>query len=361
MAGVEQFKCPACGGSVEFDAGTQKLKCPYCDSEFDIEAVKEKNADESKPTEEIIEWETAGCQWQEGETDGMRVYTCQSCGGEIIGDENLGATSCPYCGNKVVMTGQFSGALKPDYVIPFKFDKKQAKSNFEKFVNKRKYVPKLFKSKKHIEEIKGVYVPFWLFDGEADASMSFDAVKRRTWADSKYNYTETKHYDVKRSGYITFNNIPVDGSEKLADDLMESIEPFHFEDAVEFNTAYLAGYLADKYDVDESASEQRANERIKFSTQEALESTLNGYSEISGTLNRIDLKRGKAKYALYPVWLLSATYNGKAYTFAMNGQTGKFVGDLPVDKGGLWRFFGIHTAMWTFIIYAVILALIFFL
>ena len=351
MAGLKQFKCPACGGSVEFDAGTQKMKCPYCDSEFDIEAIKEMNSEESSQHDDSISWESAGGQWQEGETDGMRVYTCESCAGEIIGDENLGSTTCPYCGSKVVMTGQFSGALKPDYVIPFKFDKKQAMKNFETFVNKRKYVPKRFKSDKHIEEIKGVYVPFWLFDGDADADMSFGAEKIKSWTEGKYEYTETEYYNVTRSGNVTFKNIPVDGSEKLADDLMESIEPFHFNEAVDFETAYLAGYLADKYDVDEKASENRANERIKYSVEEALSDTVKGYSRVNGRSSSITIKGGKAKYALYPVWLLSATYNGEAYTFAMNGQTGKFAGDLPVDNKGLCKYFGVSTLIWTALIY----------
>ena len=351
MAGLEQFKCPACGGSVEFDAGTQKMKCPYCDSKFDIEAIKEMNSEESSQHDDSISWESAGGQWQEGETDGMRVYTCESCAGEIIGDENLGSTTCPYCGSKVVMTGQFSGALKPDYVIPFKFDKKQAMKNFETFVNKRKYVPKRFKSDKHIEEIKGVYVPFWLFDGDADADMSFGAEKIKSWTEGKYEYTETEYYNVTRSGNVTFKNIPVDGSEKLADDLMESIEPFHFNEAVDFETAYLAGYLADKYDVDEKASENRANERIKYSVEEALSDTVKGYSRVNGRSSSITIKGGKAKYALYPVWLLSATYNGEAYTFAMNGQTGKFAGDLPVDNKGLCKYFGVSTLIWTALIY----------
>ena len=351
MAGLEQFKCPACGGSVEFDAGTQKMKCPYCDSEFDIEAIKEMNSEESSQHDDSISWESAGGQWQEGETDGMRVYTCESCAGEIIGDENLGSTTCPYCGSKVVMTGQFSGALKPDYVIPFKFDKKQAMKNFETFVNKRKYVPKRFKSDKHIEEIKGVYVPFWLFDGDADADMSFGAEKIKSWTEGKYEYTETEYYNVTRSGNVTFKNIPVDGSEKLADDLMESIEPFHFNEAVDFETAYLAGYLADKYDVDEKASENRANERIKYRVEEALSDTVKGYSRVNGRSSSITIKGGKAKYALYPVWLLSATYNGEAYTFAMNGQTGKFAGDLPVDNKGLCKYFGVSTLIWTALIY----------
>ena len=134
--------------------------------------------------------------------------------------------------------------------------------------------------------------------------------------------------------------MPVDGSTKMDDALMESIEPYDFTGAVDFQTAYLAGFLADKYDVDSEQSIERANERIKKSTENAFASTVQGYSTVIPESTSIRLQNGKAKYALYPVWLLNTTWNGQRYTFAMNGQTGKFVGDLPLDKGAYrkWLF-----------------------
>jgi hypothetical protein len=134
----------------------------------------------------------------------------------------------------------------------------------------------------------------------------------------------------------------VDGSSKMADDLMESIEPYRFEDAVDFETAYLSGFLADKYDVDSEQSVSRANERIRKSTEDAFAATVHGYSSVTTEHSNIRLKNGKAKYALYPVWILNTTWEGKQYTFAMNGQTGKFVGDLPMDKRAYMKWlFGI--------------------
>ena len=359
MSGMEQFKCPSCGGSVEFNAGTQKMKCPYCDSEFDIGALKKKEETLNNKKEDSYSWdEMASRQWEEGETDGLSVYACQSCGGEIVADDNLGSTSCPYCGNQVVLTGKFSGTLKPDYVIPFKYDKKQAKAAFEKFISGRKFVPKMFKSEKHIDEIKGIYVPFWLFDAKAKGEVCFDAQEKRSRINGDYQTTETTYYNAYRSGSIEFNKVPVDGSSRIADDMMESIEPFYFADAVEFDTAYLAGFAADKYDVDEENSIDRANERIKKSLEKALESTVTGYDTVVAEWSSIDVENGKASYAMYPVWMLSATYDGKPYTFAMNGQTGKFAGDLPIDKGALNKYWLKCTAIIGAIIYAVSLGLI---
>ena len=349
MAVLQEFKCPCCDGAIEFDTSSQKMKCPYCDTEFEVEALKTYGDELRAPQEENMSWDSApGQQWQVDETTGLRTYVCESCGGEIVGDENMAATSCPFCDNPVVMKGQFAGDLKPDLVIPFKLDKKAAKEALKKHYMGKKLLPKVFKDENHIDEVKGVYVPFWLFDADAEAHIRYKATRVRTWSDSQYNYTETQHYHVSRGGTIGFTAVPVDGSTKLEDALMESIEPFNLADAVEFNPAYMAGYLADRYDVDADQSIQRANERIKQSTADAFASTAQGYITIIPVATGIQLENGKARYALYPVWLLNTTWNGKKYTFAMNGQTGKLVGDLPMDKSlykkWLWGITGIATA-----------------
>lgn len=334
MSHVQEYKCPRCGGAVAFDSGTQKLKCPYCGTEFDIEALESYENDTDSGQTDDMNWETsAGGQWQAGEAEGLCTFVCKSCGGEIVGDENTAATSCPFCGNPVVMTGQFSGALKPDYIIPFKLDKKAAKAALQKHYGGKRLLPPIFRDQNHIDEIKGVYVPFWLFDADAEVSVHYKATSVQKWSDSNYNYTETSYFSVSRSGVIGFEQVPVDGSTKMPDDLMESIEPFRFDDAVEFKSAYLAGYLADKYDVDAAQSTERANTRIKRSAEEAFASTVKGYTSVTPETSIVKLYGGSAKYALLPVWLLNTTWNGEIFTFAMNGQTGKLVGDLPVDRG----------------------------
>ena len=339
MSLLQEYKCPCCGGAIAFDSGTQKMKCPFCDTEFEMEALETYESELNSDQADDMHWETAaGGEWQEGEAEGLRSFVCKSCGGEIVGDENTAATSCPFCGNPVVMTGQFSGTLKPDYIIPFKLDKKAAKEALQKHYGGKRLLPKIFKDQNRIDEIKGVYVPFWLFDADAEANINYKATRVRTWSDSNYNYTETSFFAVSRGGVVGFERVPVDGSSKMPNDLMESIEPFRFSDAVDFKTAYLAGYLADKYDVDAEQSINRANERIKRSTEEAFASTVQGYTSVVPETSSVRLHGGKAKYALYPVWLLNTTWNGEKYTFAMNGQTGKLVGDLPVDKNAAQKW-----------------------
>lgn len=328
MSAILEQKCPCCGGAVEFDVGAQKLKCPYCDTEFDITDSTEETAAGT----DTAGWNSAGSEWGRDEADGINIYSCNSCGGEIIAESTTGATACPYCGNQVVVKGQFSGALKPDLVIPFKLDKKAAKAALKKHISTKKFVPKAFLSDNRLEEIKGVYVPYWLFTCDTTADANYKAEKIRRWSDDKYNYTETSYFDIYRSGNMGFDNIPVDGSTKMPDDLMESVEPFDLSQTVDFNTAYLAGYLADKYDVTAEESMHRANERIRQSVDDALKDTVTGYDSVQSQHVNMNVINGIYKYALYPVWILNTSWNGEKYTFAMNGQTGKFVGNIPIDK-----------------------------
>ncbi len=352
MAELQEYKCPSCGGAIEFDSSLQKMKCPFCDTEFEMETLKAY--DEGLKSEQLddMKWETeAGGEWQEGETEDLRSYVCKSCGGEIVGDTNTAATSCPFCGNPVVMMDQFAGILRPDYVIPFKLDKKAAKEGLMRHLSGKRLLPKVFKNENHIDEIKGIYVPFWLFDADAQVDLRYKATTVRTWSDNDYNYTETSFFAVHRGGTIGFERVPVDGSSKMADDLMESIEPYNFKDAVDFQTAYLAGYLADKYDVTADDSINHANERIKLSSEQAFADTVRGYTSVIPEASSVRLANGKAKYALYPVWLLNTTWNGQQYTFAMNGQTGKFVGDLPVDKAAARKWTLALTALFSVLAY----------
>lgn len=327
---ILEYKCPCCGGAISFDSTAQKMKCPYCDSEFDVDTLEAYANGIRTESGDDMSWDGAR---DEQCFDELCGYTCSSCGGELMTDENTAASSCPFCGNPVILKGRLSGALRPDLVIPFKLDRKAACEALTNHYKGKLLLPKVFKERNHIESVKGIYVPFWLFDADADADVRYRATRLRIWSDSRYDYTETSHFAVFRRGEIGFEGVPVDGSSKMEDDLMESIEPFDLSDAVDFNSAYLAGYLADKYDVDSASSEKRANERIKRSTEDAFRSTVIGYDTVIAEHSGIRLKNTRARYALYPVWLLNTTWNGKTFTFAMNGQTGRFAGNLPVDIG----------------------------
>ncbi len=332
MSVLLQQKCPNCGGAINYSAETRNMTCPACGAEFDVEALQKVAEEKEQDIEHVLEWKSDGAPWREEETENLAVYMCSSCGGKIITDVTTGATSCPYCENSVVVKSHFSGDFKPDKIIPFKVSRDEAISALRRHVNSNKYIPALFRDENRINEIKGVYVPHWLFSGDGTASAHFSARNIRTWRMGDYDYSEINHYSIHRQGCFAFTNIPVDGSQKMDDTLMESIEPFDYSECEEFSTGYLMGFLADKYDVTPEECVERANQRIEQSIESALRNTVQGYQQISKDQSNVNLKNGRYDYALLPVWMLTTTWNGERYIFAMNGQTGKFIGNLPLDK-----------------------------
>ena len=342
MTDIIVYKCPACGGRMEFDSKTQHMKCLFCKTELSVEEyeAQQPEADLSQsPNEENGQWMAANDgSWQEGEAGSFRVYACATCGGEIVGDLTEGAASCPFCGNPVVMKGQFSGELKPDYIIPFRHDKKAAKQAYYKHLEKKYFMPRVFKNENHIDEIRGIYVPFWLFDADVEASVQYAMTETDSWESGGYIYTKSTEHAIYREGEVAFAGIPCDCSKKMDDTLMEAIEPYHFRDAVPFRAAYLAGYVADRYDVDMQDCIARATKRAQASTEKEMKYGLQSKGTITVKSNRIQVKSATYHYALYPVWILNTTWRGKQYTFAMNGQTGRMVGDLPFSRKEFWKY-----------------------
>ena len=340
---VTNYQCPNCTGPLHFVGPSGQLSCDYCGTNYEVAVIEQLYADKDQAAAAKggPEWDLSGAgnQWSAEEAAQMRVYSCPSCGAEVVCDATTAATACPYCANPTIVPGQFSGQLRPDCVIPFKLDKDAAIQALSRYYRGKKFLPKSFAERNHIEEIKGVYVPFWLFDGEADAKLRFKGTKVRKYTQGDYSITETDHYRVVREGSVSFEKVPVDGSSKMPDAHMDAVEPFKYEELKPFSPAYLPGFLADKYDVDAATCGERANERIRTSTERAFASTATGYATLTRDYAHIDLKKGDVKYALMPVWLLSTKWQDKRCLFAMNGQTGKLIGDLPIDKGKYWSWF----------------------
>lgn len=331
MSETFDHKCPCCGATLQFDVGSQMVKCPYCDSEFDVSTTLENEGDLSVSSEHNDLASDGGMDWSEKELYGITEYQCNSCGGNIYSEETTSATLCPYCGNAVILKGRLSGTLKPDKVIPFQQTKDQAIEGLKTHCGGKRFVPKKFILNNRLEEIKGLYVPFWVYDADLDADVEYKCTTERTWTSGDTEYTETKYYRVVRSGEIAFDHVPVDGSSKMPDDLMESIEPFDYDKATDFTTAYLSGYVADKYDLDQDQQRPRARQRMSEGAADAFKTTVHGYDTIDVESSEISARASNVNYVLYPVWLMNTDWNGKKFVFAMNGQTGKMVGNLPAD------------------------------
>lgn len=319
MGNVMDNRCPSCNAPITYKPSLGKFKCDYCDNEFEASDLKT----EADSTIEVSET-----------TDNTHYnqYNCPDCGAQIIADENTSATFCLYCGNSSILKNKLSGAFKPDYIIPFKKEKKDAAEAFKGLAKGRPFIPKTFLSEKNIEKITGLYIPFWLYDLKVRGSVNMAATRVRTWSVGDTRHVETKYYDLYRQGTFDFEKVPVDGSTKFNDDIMNSIEPFDYKLLEAYNPAYLSGFLAEKYDIESDKAVDAAIRRVLKSSEEQMLASANGYGSKHITKNNLEVQDQTSKYALLPVWMVNVKYNEKFYLFAMNGQTGEFIGNIPLDK-----------------------------
>ena len=336
---VIEYKCPCCGAGLQFRGEAQQLTCEYCDNSFDIDAVRAFNASEHQENSEEFQWEqTASSEWSSEEQAGLHAFQCPSCGAEIMTEETTAASFCPFCDNPTILPGRLSGGLKPDAILPFRTSREDAKEAFRKLCKGKPLLPSMFTQQHRIEKITGMYVPFWLYDCSGKFDADYKATRIHTWSDTKYNYTRTEHFLLKRAARADFVGIPMDGSSKMEDTFMESIEPFDYTQLVDFDMAFLSGYLADKYDVPSEQGKQRIRERVENAIDGQLQSSFLGFSSVVPTSRQLKIDHSKARYVLMPVWMLNTRYRGKLYTFAMNGQTGRMTGSFPIcpRKSAFW-------------------------
>ena len=324
------YKCPCCGAALAYGAASGKLECASCGNHYDLESLEAMQVSQEQGG---VQFDLPTDTFDADNTRDMQGYICQSCGAELMTEGTTTATECPYCGSPTILPERIEGGVKPEKVIPFTITKEQARQLFTDYFKGKFLLPNIFKnSRNRITEMRKLYVPYWLFDCEADASISYAAEKVHVRRSGEYEIIRTEYFAVRREGSMAFENIPVDGSAKLDNKITESLEPYDLAQAVPFQAAVLAGAMADHADVDARQCEGRAVERVEYSISNAMRATVTGYSSVSERSKNIHSEGGKITPVLMPVWLITTEKDGKTYTFAINGQTGKLTCDVPTDK-----------------------------
>lgn len=323
------YKCPCCGASLAYGGASGKLECASCGNHYELESLEAMQLSREKGG---VQFDMSGETFDASDAQAMQAYICKSCGAELITEGTTTATECPYCGSPTILPERIEGGVKPEKVIPFTITKEQAQQMFNDYFKGKFLLPNIFKnSRNRIAEMRKLYVPYWLFDCEADGGAVYDAQKVRVERRGDYEITRTAHYVVRREGGMAFENIPVDGSEKMDNKITESLEPYDLKQAVPFQAAVLSGAMADHADVDAEACKSRAVERVENSLSNALRGTVVGYSTVMERSKHIHAEGGKVTPVLMPVWLITTEKEGVTYTFAINGQTGKLTCDVPTN------------------------------
>lgn len=333
MAEVITHLCPNCGGPLTFNPDDQKFHCDYCLSIFSVDNIENQTTEPE--AEKNIEPET-------------ELFSCPSCGAQIVTDATTAATYCYFCHNPVVLAGRVSGTFLPNKVLPFKIDKEQAIADFLAWTKKKKFIPKNFFDTSQIEKMTGVYFPYWVVEAQTHGEFSGKGTSVRIWRVGDIEYTETKIYQIYRKGQATIKNLVKNALKKnLQKKMVTGVQPFPLEEAVAFHTEYLAGFQAEKRDIEMLELTDEVKQELQEYTDDLMADTVAGYTTFQKTHSAVTIENQSNHYMLLPVWLV--TYHdqsGKVYYYAMNGRTGKTSGILPISYPRLGLFsFGIFAAV----------------
>jgi DNA-directed RNA polymerase subunit M/transcription elongation factor TFIIS len=377
MTDTFTHKCPNCGGPLLFDPKDQKFHCEYClnvYSEAEVTAYEKAQQEahlEETSSEEALTYtaesqtgqtsteekatfaDAAGTDQEQAKQEDMELFNCPSCGAQIVTEATTAATYCYYCHNPVVLAGRLSGNFLPEKVLPFAIEKDEAVEKFLAWTKKKWFIPKDFFNKEQIDKMTGVYFPYWVVDATIKGQLNAMGTSLRVWRIGDIEYTETKQFDVTRQGNLSFNELIKNAlSKNTQQKMVETVQPFPINKAIPFKSQYLAGFQAEKRDIEYEAIQHSVQNELKDYSETLLKDTAAGYTTLTKLRTTISLDDEKNHYMLLPIWLVTYRSNEqskKVYYFAMNGQTGKVSGVLPVSYKRLGLF--------TFGIFSVVLAL----
>ena len=325
---MQNYNCQNCGAELYWDVQASCLKCRFCDSEYQVSDFEDGTIAEEPVKSEDAEQEFVNTEVSEE----MVVYECKNCGGEVVALKTTMATICPYCSEAISITSKSVGEFRPEICIPFQKDKKAAMELYKNYVSQSFLTPKAFKEQSVIEKIQGLFVPFHLHTIKDKASHTFHGERHTSRRVGYDRITTHRIYNLNVCASGEFERVPTDAAAGIQNDLMDALEPFDYTGLKDYNPAYMAGFLAEQRDDDPAKMDERAEERVKEGMEARARGAFSGYLGMNLVDKNDIIENHKSEYAMIPVWLLNVNHEGIKYTFAINGQSGKVVGKLPVDK-----------------------------
>ena len=334
-ATLEVYKCPSCGGAVRYDATASALSCAWCHNAYDSADLETKQVN--------------------AELEG---YLCPECGAQLLADDFIVADTCPYCGNNEVAPHRFEGAYEPDLIIPFSISKQQAVEYYKHAIAEKRYLPDDFVAEHRILSVQGAYVPFWLKDGVIDFDCTYKSLKRSSKG-------ELNPHFYHRVGAYEYTRTPADGSQRMPDDMMDSLEPYDFDELVPFSNEYLPGFVAERYTITSEEVEDRIGLRMGVSAILAAKQTVPVLSQgpyiVEDRCTTL-YRNTREEQALLPAWLIVVEYHGEKYLAGVNGQTGKVAVNLPIDEEKQAKYalknWLVSELSWLWIFIAIMLAIV---
>lgn len=312
------FECPNCGDNLKFDIPSQQLRCPSCSSKYDPYRFEHKTSD--------------AVEEQDFEAT---IFTCPQCGGEILSTDDAAAGFCSFCGASTILYSRISHEKRPNYIIPFQKTKEDCKQAYSTLMKHAIFAPKELKDPTHIDSFRGIYMPYWSFYVTQKGPVGYRA--QRSYRHG--NYIITDHYQLEGEMDAYYKGLSYDASSSFSDNISEALAPYDVKGMKAFTPSYLSGFYADTANVDSEVYRPDAEDAAYQESLSAMMRTapfsqyaMNSSENAAMTPASFHTRTVRTDSSMFPVWFLSYRNGDRVAYAAVNGQTGKVVTDLPVDR-----------------------------
>lgn len=330
--------CANCGAELKFKPGSHQLVCEYCGYEEFIEQSKSS----------FEELELAHYLKVVGEnayTETIALLHCKNCGANQHVEENYKSLACVYCGEPLIREDEeIEGWIIPGALIPFQLNTKRARGIFKNWVSKLWFAPnKLKRAALNPEGLHGLYIPFWTFDANLFASYQGQRgdyyFETQTYNSNKgkrtrqVRKTRWSYASGKVKGFV--DDILINASQKKRRDIPSKVSFWNLKDLVAFNSKYLSGFITEKYTISLKEGHHLSFQQAKDIAYSWIKRDIGGDTQRIANAD-IKLTDETFKHVLLPVYISSYNFNGKEYSFYINGQTGALSGKRPYS---FWKIF----------------------
>jgi DNA-directed RNA polymerase subunit RPC12/RpoP len=338
-APVVEFRCPQCQATTAYSVADGGLRCSYCGHYEPPETpVVGKGAEAFEFTVDTI----VAAREAHGWGTERKLLRCQSCGSETSMPPGSLTHTCPFCAsNRVLQHEAPQEQLRPRFLIPFRVEPERCHAIAREWLGSSWMTPASLKEAARIADFAGVYMPYWTFDARTSASwraqVGHQVTERYYDSSSKTWRTRTKTVWRWESGRVQrlFDDLLVTGSTKLSSVLLQRIQSFDTHELVPYAPSYLAGFLAQAYDVPLEAAWETARERMRAATRDACRGQAST-PQIRNFSMALDFSDESWRYVLVPVYVAAYRYADEPYRVMINGQTGDIAGQRPVDWTKVW-------------------------
>jgi ribosomal protein S27E len=323
---------------MDFDPESGQMKCRFC-GQLAAVPTQQTSAAQPHPLDEFLAKGDTGLSHF---GDQVLEVSCDGCGSMVVFQPPEVAGDCPFCAAALVAQPKASDPLiAPDGVLPAKVPKNNAQAQVREWLQTRWFAPNALKRFAREEGIGGVYLPFW--DYAADTISNYTGARGdHYWETEVYTEGDGQGGSVQRTRQVQhtrwtgaagrvshdFDNVLIAATKSVPEPRLNALAPWDLEALCSYEPAYLAGFKAQRYQVELPKGYEEAKDVMQELIREDVQRDIGGDEQRIDSVNTI-YSNVTFRHLLLPVWIGAYRFQSKAYQVVVNARTGEVQGDRP--------------------------------